>query len=145
MDVQNKVKNTVPKEDWNKKQHEHLLLQEKYKMLMDKEQNAMQERATSEGHRQIAENLRVEQQELKLELATANDRTNALTARLEHLAIKDGPPEQQLLAALSEKLVKLEVSERNAVRRSELAQERMKSIEKDSLRLQVCNSSFFAS
>ena len=114
-------------------------------MLMDKEQNAMQERATSEGHRQIAENLRVEQQELKLELATANDRTNALTARLEHLAIKDGPPEQQLLAALSEKLVKLEVSERNAVRRSELAQERMKSIEKDSLRLQVCNSSFFAS
>ena len=135
-DAQNKIKNTVPKEDWNKLKHEHVLLQEKYKMLIDKEQNAMQERATSEGHRQLAEKLKVEQQELKLELAAAADRTNALTARLEHLAIKDAPPEQQLLAALSEKLVKLEVSERNAVRRSELAQERMKSIEKDSLRLQ---------
>ena len=135
-DVQTKVKNTVPREDWNKLKHEHMLLQEKYKMLIDKEQMAMQERATTEGHRQLAEKLKVEQQELKLQLAAANDRANALTARLEHLAIRDGPPEQQLLAALSEKLVKLEVSERNAVRRSELAQERMKSIEKDSLRLQ---------
>jgi hypothetical protein len=84
----------------------------------------------------MAEKLKVEQQELKLELAAANDRASALTARLEQLAVKDGPPEQQLLAALSEKLVRLEVSERNAVRRSELAQERMKSIEKDSLRSQ---------
>jgi hypothetical protein len=33
------------------------------------------------------------------------------------------------------------VSERNAARRSELAQERMRSIEKDSLRLQVLLSS----
>ena len=135
-DAQNKVKNTVPKEDWNKLKHEHILLQEKYKMLIDKEQSALQERATTEGHRQMAEKLKVEQQELKMELAAASDRADALTARLEHLAVKDGPPEQQLLAALSEKLVKLEVSERNAVRRSELAHERMKSIEKDSLRLQ---------
>jgi hypothetical protein len=135
-DVQNKVKNTVPKEDWNKLKHEHILLQEKYKMLIDKEQSALQERATTEGHRQMAEKLKIEQQELKMELAAATDRAEALTARLEHLAVKDGPPEQQLLAALSEKLVKLEVSERNAVRRSELAHERMKSIEKDSLRLQ---------
>ena len=135
-DVQNKVKNTVPKEDWNKLKHEHILLQEKYKMLIDKEQSALQERATTEGHRQMAGKLKIEQQELKMELAAATDRAEALTARLEHLAVKDGPPEQQLLAALSQKLVKLEVSERNAVRRSEMAHERMKSIEKDSLRLQ---------
>ena len=135
-DVQHKIKNTVPKDDWNKLRHEHILLQEKYKVLIEKEQSAMQERATTEGHRQTAEKLKVEQQELKLELAAANDRAHALTARLEQLAVKDGPPEQQLLAALSEKLVKLEVSERNAVRRSELAQERMKSIEKDAMRSQ---------
>ena len=41
-DVQHKVKNTVPKEDWNKLRHEHMLLQEKYKILIDKEQSAMQ-------------------------------------------------------------------------------------------------------
>ena len=97
-DVQNKVKNTVPKEDWNKLKHEHILLQEKYKMLIDKEQSALQERATTEGHRQMAGKLKIEQQELKMELAAATDRAEALTARLEHLALKDGPPEQQLLA-----------------------------------------------
>ena len=59
----------MPKEDWNKLKHQHTLLQEKYKMLIDKEQSAMQERATNEGQRQAAEKLRVEQQELKLQLA----------------------------------------------------------------------------
>ncbi len=32
----------MPKEDWNKLKHQHTLLQEKYKMLIDKEQSAMQ-------------------------------------------------------------------------------------------------------
>jgi hypothetical protein len=35
----------------------------------------------------------------------ANDRAEALTARLEHLAIKDGPPEQQALLSLLALLV----------------------------------------
>jgi hypothetical protein len=35
----------------------------------------------------------------------ANDRAEALTARLEYLAIKDGPPEQQALLSLLALLV----------------------------------------
>jgi len=64
----------------------------------ENEARILQERATTEGQRQMVKKLKIEQQELKMELAAATDRAEALTARLEHLALKDGPPEQQLLA-----------------------------------------------
>ncbi|KAJ1484060.1 hypothetical protein T484DRAFT_1894999 [Baffinella frigidus] len=135
-DCQRLVANSVPKEEASKLRSEYLLLKEKHSAVMNRDSKALLERASAEGFKQRAERLATEQQEMKLQLAEASDRAAALASRLEQLALREGPPEQQQLPMLSEKLVRLEVSERNAVRQKELAQERMRSFEKDSQRLQ---------
>ena len=135
-ECQRTLANSVPKEELGKLRQEYLVLKEKHSTMMNRDSKALLERASAEGFKQKAERLATEQQEMRLQLSEATDRAAALAARLEQLALREGPPEQQQLATLSEKLVRLEVSERNAARRAELSMERMRSYERDVQRLQ---------
>lgn len=135
-DSQRILAQSVPREELSQLRQEYLLLKEKYSTVMNEESKALLERATVEGHKQRAVKLTKENEDLRLKLAEAADKALVLTSRLEGLATGDGTPEQQQLAALSAKLVKLEVSERNSARRAELALERLRAAEKDVDRLQ---------
>jgi chromosome segregation ATPase len=133
---QRQLDNAVPQEQFSVLHHEHLLLKERYAILVTEGSKALLEQATIQGQRQRAEKLSREKEESDIQLKEATDRSNALLGRLEILSLKDGPPDRQLLTAMSEKLVKLEVSERNFARRHELCLERLRAAEQERGRME---------
>uniref|UniRef100_A0A7S0I2Y2 C2 domain-containing protein n=1 Tax=Hanusia phi TaxID=3032 RepID=A0A7S0I2Y2_9CRYP len=135
-EFQRRITETVSKEEWNKLKYDHIILQEKHKAILSRESKSLLERASVEAFRKRAERTEHEMAEMKIKLSEASEKAISLESRLEQLAAGDSDQNQQQLAALSQKVIKLEVSERNAVRRAELALERMQSMEKDNLRIQ---------
>ncbi len=136
-DCQRVLMTSVPGEQLSKVRQEYILLKEKYGSVMNEESRAVLDRATVEAHKQRSSKLSKENEDLRLQLAEVSDKANSLSARLDALSGKENSSEQQQqLAALAAKLVKLEVSERNASRRAELALERMRNAEADMQRMQ---------
>ena len=133
---QRQLDNSVSQERFSTLHQEHLLLKERYAILVNEGSKALLEQATIHGQRQKVEKLCREKEELELQLKEASDRSGALLSRLEMFSLKDGPSDRQQVAALSEKLVKLEVSERNFARRHELCLERLKGAEQERGRME---------